>query len=54
MKHHEHPAWNQGRNAHHDPQHNLDIVKVLGMILAATFAPIAFVWLIVALLEAFA
>jgi hypothetical protein len=54
MKHHEHPAWNQGRNATHAPEHNLDVVKTLGIILAATFVPIGVVSLLVAIAGAFA
>jgi hypothetical protein len=54
MKHHEHPAWNQGRNASHAPQRDRDIVMTLGLILASTFAPIGLVWLVVAAVKGFA
>lgn len=40
----EHPSWNQGRNKWHNPQRDLDIVKVLALILGSTFGPLILLW----------
>lgn len=39
------PAYRQGRNKHHNPERDRDIVKVLALILGSTFGPLILLWM---------
>jgi hypothetical protein len=51
MKPEDDPSWNQGRNTHHNPERDRDIVLTLLLILAPPAALIALVNLLVWLVK---